>query len=50
MLAPMPLLPILNRYKPVGSTAEVNFKTTRFDNPTELSGEFSLPEVQNSGI
>jgi type III restriction enzyme len=24
-----PLLPILNRYKPMGSTAEVNFKTTR---------------------
>jgi type III restriction enzyme len=24
-----PLLPILNRYKPIGSTAEVNFKTTR---------------------
>jgi type III restriction enzyme len=24
-----PLLPILNRYKPIGSTAEVNLKTTR---------------------
>jgi type III restriction enzyme len=24
-----PLLPILNRYKPIGSTSEVNFKTTR---------------------
>jgi type III restriction enzyme len=24
-----PLLPILNRYKPIGSSAEVNFKTTR---------------------
>jgi type III restriction enzyme len=24
-----PLLPILNRYKPMGTTAEVNFKTTR---------------------
>jgi hypothetical protein len=24
-----PLLPILNRYKPVGSTGEVNFKTTK---------------------
>lgn len=24
-----PLLPILNRYKPIGSTAEVDFKTTR---------------------
>ncbi len=24
-----PLLPILNRYKPIGSTGEVNFKTTR---------------------
>lgn len=24
-----PMLPILNRYKPIGSTAEVNFKTTR---------------------
>jgi type III restriction enzyme len=24
-----PLLPILNRYKPIGTTAEVNFKTTR---------------------
>lgn len=24
-----PLLPVLNRYKPAGSTAEVNFKTTR---------------------
>ena len=24
-----PLLPILNRYKPIGSTKEVNFKTTR---------------------
>jgi type III restriction enzyme len=25
----MPLMPILNRYKPIGSTAEVEFKTTR---------------------
>jgi type III restriction enzyme len=24
-----PLLPILNRYKPIGSTSDVNFKTTR---------------------
>ncbi|MFO1424150.1 MAG: hypothetical protein U1F70_10950, partial [Candidatus Competibacteraceae bacterium] len=29
-----PLLPRLNRYKPVGSTAEVNFKTTRPCVPT----------------
>jgi type III restriction enzyme len=25
----MPLMPILNRYKPIGSTAEVEFKTTK---------------------
>jgi type III restriction enzyme len=24
-----PLLPVLNRYKPIGTTAEVDFKTTR---------------------
>jgi type III restriction enzyme len=24
-----PLLPVLNRYKPMGTTAEVEFKTTR---------------------
>lgn len=29
-----PLLPRLNRYKPIGSTAEVNFKTTRPCVPT----------------
>jgi type III restriction enzyme len=32
-----PLLPILNRYKPIGSTAEVNFKTTRPCYPTTRS-------------
>jgi len=32
-----PLLPILNRYKPIGSTSEVNFKTTRPVYPTEAS-------------
>jgi len=25
----MPLMPVLNRYKPIGSTAEVEFKTTK---------------------
>jgi type III restriction enzyme len=30
----LPLLPILNRYKPIGTTSEVNFKTTRPCNPT----------------
>ncbi|MBI4517856.1 MAG: DEAD/DEAH box helicase family protein [Deltaproteobacteria bacterium] len=32
-----PLLPILNRYKPVGSTADVDFKTTRRCDPTSKS-------------
>jgi len=32
-----PLLPILNRYKPLGTTAEVNFKTTRACWPTQKS-------------
>jgi type III restriction enzyme len=32
-----PLLPILNRYKPIGSTKEVNFKTTRRCFPTSRS-------------
>jgi type III restriction enzyme len=32
-----PLLPVLNRYKPIGSTAEVNFKTTRPCQPTMRS-------------
>jgi type III restriction enzyme len=32
-----PLLPVLNRYKPVGTTAEVNFKTTRTCYPTQKS-------------
>jgi type III restriction enzyme len=32
-----PLLPILNRYKSVGTTAEVNFKTTRACSPTQKS-------------
>ncbi|MCK6555103.1 DEAD/DEAH box helicase family protein [Candidatus Binatia bacterium] len=32
-----PLLPILNRYKPVGSTAGVDFKTTRRCDPTGKS-------------
>ncbi|MGD0389423.1 MAG: hypothetical protein ABSC42_10765 [Tepidisphaeraceae bacterium] len=32
-----PLLPILNRYKPLGTTAEVNFKTTRPCSPTQKS-------------
>jgi type III restriction enzyme len=33
----MPLMPILNRYKPIGSTAEVEFKTTRPCFPTFMS-------------
>jgi type III restriction enzyme len=32
-----PLLPILNRYKPIGSTGEVNFKTTRPCHGTQKS-------------
>ena len=32
-----PLLPILNRYKPLGTTAEVNFKTMRVCWPTQKS-------------
>jgi type III restriction enzyme len=32
-----PLLPILNRYQPLGSTAAVNFKTTRRCHPTQKS-------------
>ncbi|QGU32853.1 BPTD_3080 family restriction endonuclease [Thermochromatium tepidum] len=32
-----PLMPRLNRYKPIGSTAEVNFKTTRPTVATERS-------------
>jgi type III restriction enzyme len=32
-----PLLPVLNRYKPVGTTAEVNFKTTRPCYPAQKS-------------
>lgn len=32
-----PLLPVLNRYKPAGSTSEVNFKTTRPCVPTVYS-------------
>lgn len=32
-----PLLPILNRYKPIGSTGEVNFKTTKPCFATSLS-------------
>jgi type III restriction enzyme len=32
-----PLLPILNRYKPIGTTAEVDFKTTRPCHGTEKS-------------
>jgi type III restriction enzyme len=32
-----PLLPVLNRYKPIGSTAEVNFKTKRPCQPTMRS-------------
>jgi type III restriction enzyme len=32
-----PLLPIPNRYQPIGSTALVNFKTTRRCHPTEKS-------------
>ena len=32
-----PLLPILNRYKPLGTTAEVNFKTMRACWPTQKS-------------
>ncbi len=32
-----PLLPILNRYQPNGSTAGVNFKTTRSCHPTQKS-------------
>jgi type III restriction enzyme len=33
----LPLLPILNRYKPIGSTAWVDFKTTRPCYPTSKS-------------
>jgi type III restriction enzyme len=32
-----PLLPILNRYKPIGTTAEVDFKTTRPCHGTQKS-------------
>jgi len=32
-----PLLPILNRYKPTGSTGDVNFKTTKPCFPTAFS-------------
>jgi type III restriction enzyme len=32
-----PLMPILNRYQPTGSTAGVNFKTTRTCYPTQKS-------------
>jgi type III restriction enzyme len=32
-----PLLPILNRYKPIGTTAEVDFKTTKPCHATERS-------------
>jgi type III restriction enzyme len=32
-----PLLPILNRYRPTGTTADVNFKTTRACHPTSKS-------------
>jgi len=32
-----PLMPILNRYKSIGTTAEVNFKTTRRCYPTTFS-------------
>jgi type III restriction enzyme len=33
----IPLMPILNRYKPFGTTAEVDFKTTRRCQPTQKS-------------
>jgi len=33
----MPLMPILNRYKAIGSTAEVEFKTTKPCFPTTMS-------------
>ncbi|MGB6130956.1 MAG: hypothetical protein WBG54_04195 [Acidobacteriaceae bacterium] len=33
----MPLMPILNRYKPIGTTAEVDFKTTKPCFPTAMS-------------
>lgn len=32
-----PLLPLLNRYKPIGTTADVNFMTTRYTCATERS-------------
>ena len=32
-----PLLPILNRYKPIGTSAEVDFMTTRSCHSTERS-------------
>ena len=32
-----PLLPVLNRYKPIGTSAEVDFKTTRSCIPTQRS-------------
>jgi len=33
----LPLMPILNRYKPIGTTADVNFKTVRAVHGTERS-------------
>lgn len=33
----VPLMPILNRYKPIGTSKDVNFKTTRTCHPTQKS-------------
>ncbi len=38
-----PLLPILNRYQPIGSTVDVNFKTTRTVHPTQFSHINAMP-------
>jgi len=37
-----PLLPVLNRYKPIGTTAEVDFKTTR---PCYMTGRSHVNQV-----
>jgi type III restriction enzyme len=38
----LPLMPILNRYKPIGTTAEVDFKTTR---PCHATGKSHIDQV-----
>ena len=37
-----PLMPILNRYKPIGTTADVDFKTTR---PCHATGKSHIDQV-----